>query len=110
MDLAVAGVPCHPFTRMRQRSDGGSSAKKGAPDQHPDYEVVFSVFPQFLEQRKPGGWLVEETDAVLEVDPNTGIRHVDKIIQTCSPLGYTVVAMIASAEVWVQWPRDRPHP
>ena len=108
VDFMVAGIPCHPFTRMRQRSDP-AHCRKGSPSQHPDYGVVFSLFPEFLAERRPSGWLVEETDAFLEVDPQTGTRYVDNFIQTCSTLGYHCSAMLCKADVWLQWPRDRPQ-
>lgn len=107
VDLVVAGIPCHPFTHMRQRSASSSSARKGVPSEHPDFDTVFRMFPAFLKERRPGGFVVEETESFLEPHPGTGQRFVDSFIQACSAHGYAMVAMQGKAGIWLEWPRDR---
>ncbi len=58
MDMISCGLPCHPFTDYRVKSDDAPAAKattrRGAPKKHPEYTVVMEGFRKLLEKRRPG--------------------------------------------------------
>ena len=59
-DLVIAGIPCHPFTKLRNKQGRGRS---GPAEEHPDIDTIFHSFPKLLSTRRPVGFVVEETDA-----------------------------------------------
>jgi site-specific DNA-cytosine methylase len=111
MDLVVAGLPCHPFTRIRnKRSDG--EGRSGPIPTHPDYNTVFESFFQLLRRRQPWGFVVEETDAFIHIIDAAGAnptrRWLDKFLESAAEAGYSCRAMLYDSSMWVDWPRRRP--
>ncbi len=54
-DLVTGGLPCQPFSDMRVKSGATSNTRE--PEVHSQYDIV-TIFPDLLEQRKPGGFVV----------------------------------------------------
>jgi len=106
VDLVCSGIPCQPFSKMRQANVAGSS-RRSAASHHPGFKTVFEDFPDYLELRKPGMWLAEETEAFVSINPDTGLRYVDEFITACDAKGYAVMAMKVEAGIWMDWPRTR---
>jgi site-specific DNA-cytosine methylase len=109
VDLLVAGIPCHPFTHLRQQNAGSQSRRKGRPEDHPDFNTVYEEFPELLKAMKPLGWVVEETDAFLDIIPDTdNVRYLDRFLAVVTALGYACHALLLDALDWSKWPRSRP--
>ena len=96
-DLAIGGLPCQPFTRQRQW-DGSSARQAKTSKDHPAYQT-FQSFQNYLEGRKPLGFIVEETPLSEE--------ELDEFIQMCERCGYAVRAFVLDHRVWCTTPRIR---
>jgi site-specific DNA-cytosine methylase len=99
--LATAGLPCQPFTGMR------NSPTKCAPGKHRLFSVV-SEFLVYLEERKPLGFVVEEVAGIRRRDPTTGKSFLEGIMQQCAELGYSTEAIDMNSDIWIQMSRPRP--
>jgi hypothetical protein len=107
VDFVVGGLSCHPLSKVRQRS--GSTKRTGTAEDHPDFEVIFEIFPDYLDRRQPGGFLCEEVLGILEKMPGKPDRYIDEFIKVCSSRagGYAVRALVLDQKDWVDWPRAR---
>jgi hypothetical protein len=105
-DLVVAGWPCQPFSRLRHKVKGGVG-KSGSAEDHPDFDVVFQLFPAYLRRTRPSGFIAEETEAFLNKIPDEEGRWVDKMLAACSASGYTCAALVLDSGLWIDWPRKR---
>jgi site-specific DNA-cytosine methylase len=111
VDWVVGGLSCHPFTRLRSRR--GTRSRTQGPEEHPDFELVFETWPAYLNERCPSGWLTEEVEAIMDIDPSSpnGARFLDTFVQKCSASGggYIVNAVVLDSADWISWPRKRQH-
>ena len=57
---AFAGLTCQPFTLLRPRDGAASKTKGGDPESHPDFDVVFEIFPKYAARRQPERIMIEE--------------------------------------------------
>lgn len=110
-DLVIAGIPCHPFTKLRNKQGRGRS---GPAEEHPDIDTIFHSFPKLLSTRRPLGFVVEETDAFLglassDFADKPGIRWLDVFMSLCKSAGYECNAIVCQSGDWVNWPRSRPY-
>jgi site-specific DNA-cytosine methylase len=105
-DLLVAGLPCHPFTKMRHKSSTKQGRKGKAPT-HPDFVTTFESFPAALRSRKPGTFLVEQVPALQEICLEWGHSYLDEFMRLCAGEGYACRAVLLRAGDWLDWPRDR---
>ena len=105
-DVVCAGIPCHPFTTMRQSNIVGSD-HRGKAAEHADFGTVMDKFPLFLQERNPGMFVVEETETFANINPATNERYIDEFTQKCKRLGYDTLAMVVAADTWIDWPRNR---
>ena len=106
-DLVMAGIPCHPFTHIRQKTSGATSRRKGSAEEHPDFGTVFDGFPKFLATVKPSAFIAEETDAFLDRPDEGGPRYVDTFVEKVQALGYRCHALMLDGGDWCEWPRMR---
>ena len=74
-DLTCAGLSCVAFTTQRPRNNPDNS-RTGAPHNHPEYHTATGQRFQYLETRNPNGWIVETSDALLQVNPFTGKTYL----------------------------------
>jgi site-specific DNA-cytosine methylase len=105
VDLVCGGLSCHPFSHMKQRT--GTSARTSRPCDHPDYILVMEGFPEFLKNRRPGGFIVEEVEAILDRIPSSQKRYIDLLVENCVTAGYACRARVIQHSDWIQWPRSR---
>lgn len=104
VDLVTAGLPCQPFTKLRQTN--GNTADTGSASTHSKYDVVFEDFFKYLSLRRPRGFIVEE------VSDFTGRSDeacfLDEFVARAERAGYSAKALMLHADIWVALPRSRP--
>lgn len=98
--LAMQGLPCQPFSRMR--------ADRRTPDQHQSYDTVFGEFMHYLEQARPQGWIVEEVVTFSSRKLDTGETYLEAFADAACRMGYVVEAVKMEASIWLEMERDRP--
>ena len=105
-DCTSAGLVCRPFSHARTKNLSGA---QGPPEQHPDYDSVFTGFGEYLDVRGPLCWFVEESDAFMEVDKRHGKSHCAIFMQDCSKRGptYSIRALCLNHDDWIDLPRNR---
>ncbi len=103
-DLVTAGLPCQPVTKMRWKKGPGQNQRSAK--QHKLW-VVIEIFFEYLAERKPKGFMVEEVLQILSKDEETGVKFLDIIMTKAASLGYGCCAVQLRASVWIELPRDR---
>ena len=109
-DVAVAGLPCVAFSRLRTKNQGEQSEHLGPAEKHPAYEVVMTQWPEYLEVRRPAGWLVEEVDVFASTKPQHSTKTAAAIFMEATSKcadGYAVEAQVLDHVQWVQLSRKR---
>jgi site-specific DNA-cytosine methylase len=104
VDLLTAGLPCQPFTKLRQHN--GDTENTGDAAGHTKFSVVFEDFSQYLEGRKPRGWIVEEVPDFAKPS-KAGPAYLEDFTRRAELLGYSIKAVMLHAEDWVGLPRKR---
>lgn len=105
VDLLVTGLPCHPFSKQRHKVPG-SGGRTGAPEEHEEFSIVFETFPEYLTLVAPLGFVVEETEGLLQTSPS-GERWLDMLIAMIDKAGYDCNALLLDSNTWINWPRSR---
>jgi site-specific DNA-cytosine methylase len=106
-DVVVSGLPCHPFTKLRNKTPGGSG-RTGLTHEHPDMDTIFEEFRTYLLRAQPLLLLLEETDAVVaKVAAGCDERWVDVMLTMLSQCGYSCNAMMLDSKTFIDWPRRR---
>ena len=105
VDLAVAGLPCQPFSMARFR--GGSTAATGSTQDHPAFQTT-QQFEMYIEVRRPKGFLIEQDDTfATQIDKSIGQSHLAAFAKKYASKGYAMRALIINHDVWVELPRNR---
>ena len=110
-DVAVAGLPCVAFSRLRTKNQGELSEHLGPAEKHPAYQVVMTQWPEYLEARRPAAWLVEEVDVFATTRPQDNSCKTAAVMfmeaAAKSGDGYAVEAQVLDHVQWVQLSRRR---
>ena len=104
-DILVAGLCCHAFSMLRHRK--GNTASSQCAESHPGYVIVFKVFFEMLDTRKPKSFLVEEVVGFTHRIPGTSTTYLEAFTEMASERGYHVRSMRMDARLWSEWPRPR---
>jgi hypothetical protein len=104
-DIASGGFPCTPFTKMRDQK--GSTPATGKPFEHPSYHVVMGQLPEYLKERQPHSFWIEEVETLRRNDPRTGNTYLNQLAAACKSAGYELRAMLLNHNSWVDMPRER---
>ena len=107
VDIAVGGLPCQPFSRMRTRHGPGN--KEGAPTSHPSFDTVNVEFFEYLRGRTPLCFLVEEITAMRDQNADSGEPYLDSFMEQCASLGYAMRAIMLDHGNWCEMSRSRQH-
>lgn len=99
--LAMQGLPCQPFSRMR------SDRKK--PMEHAQYNTVFGDFVEYLVRVRPKGWIVEEVVAFASRKHTNNQTFLEVFVDEAKQMGYYIEAVKMEASTWVETERDRPR-
>lgn len=83
--VTFAGLPCRPYAKPRYKK--GDSAGTCAVDRHAAIGTV-NQFRQYLVERRPGVWVVEESDMFSHGEPSP----LNMFIADCSSVGYCCIA------------------
>ena len=89
VDLVRSGLPCQPFSKHRTQS---RTQDLGAPHEHSKWQTVWGTFFDYLEHRRPGGFIVEEVLGFANRDPRTGEPYAVFFMQRASDLGFFLAA------------------
>ena len=104
-DLVTAGLPCQPFTFYRWT--GGHTANTGKAEQHEGYYTTMDSFKINLQERRPLGFLVENTKTFMVRTNEHGQTFLQVFQEHASAEGYATCADENAASVWSETPRDR---
>jgi site-specific DNA-cytosine methylase len=105
IDWFVMGLSCHPFSTLRQKN--GRTPKTGTVTLHPEYSLLTSGLPDFLDERLPGGVLIEEVEGLMAKDPSSGRMYMEYIFDIFKDRDYSIQAVALDLKDWVKWPRPR---
>jgi len=106
--LAVGGLPCQPFTRMRYQRGVGSD-ERGA-EQHSKYATVFGLFAEYLTERTPRTVIIEE---VVDFDrrergaPAELGTPLERLMGMLASHGYFSQALHLDSKTWIDVARPR---
>eukprot|EP00929_Paragymnodinium_shiwhaense_P037685 TRINITY_DN20039_c0_g1_i1.p1 TRINITY_DN20039_c0_g1~~TRINITY_DN20039_c0_g1_i1.p1 ORF type:complete len:585 (+),score=94.11 TRINITY_DN20039_c0_g1_i1:139-1893(+) len=104
-DLVTAGLPCQPFSSMRQKKTGKTPGT-GPPRLHKGFSMLRTLV-QYICARRPRGFILEEVTKVLTIDPTTQESYLKGMLSEICELGYGCAAAEFSAGSWSDCPRDR---
>jgi site-specific DNA-cytosine methylase len=102
LDMVVGGLPCKPFTRMRDRRCVKAEA-------HPAYAVQDDFFALLASDSfQIDGFIIEEVLGMSELSPEgSDFTFLELFIQKAQALGYAVRALSVCSSLWVAMPRPR---
>ena len=104
-DISSGGMPCKPFTRLRQQT--GATPSTGLPHEHPQYETLAEDLPSYLKAKMPYSFWIEEVTTVTRIDPRTQDSYLNKLVEDVSKLGYFILALQVDHGIWCKNPRQR---
>jgi hypothetical protein len=79
-DILSAGLPCHAFSSMRNKS--GNTQNTGSVENHSEFELVMNLFPDLVKAREPGAMSDKlETQLVFGRIPSS--RGLGSVILIC---------------------------
>ena len=104
--ISLGGYPCQPFTYQRSHS-GTTPRTSPNASSHPLYPVLMEGFPKYLRERRPRAFVVENVEALLNLDPKVGKSPCDELVQHASSLGYAVRVLKLDHDVFVLMSRPR---
>ena len=104
-DLAVAGLPCTPCSKLRQKT--GNTAGTSAPAQHPAFSIIFEDWFSYLKFRRPRGFIVEEVETFATAVDGQGVSFLARFCKMCAKLGYEVRVLKCDHGIWVEISRVR---
>jgi site-specific DNA-cytosine methylase len=105
-DIATGGLPCQPFTKARLKT--GMSARSAGASLHPDYHTVMGGFREYLIQRKPRSFFVENvSDMETTIDSKTGYDCLYLFCKMGAALGYAIRVFKLDHLDFIEVPRLR---
>ena len=109
VDITVAGLPCKAFSRLRDRQ--GNSLRTQSAASHPVYSTV-QQFVQYLSDRKPSCFIVEEVESFGHIDKTLKYRglpesHLQRWARDVCALGYSIKAVRFQHGLYVSCRRPR---
>ena len=106
-DVSLAGLPCQPFSNLRQKS--GSTPATGDVAAHPQSGELREKFLQYLTAKRPRGFVVENVIGITKELDLGGNTFVKGFAAGASKLGYSVRVMLLSHQTWVTNLRSRAY-
>lgn len=103
-DLLRLGPPCQPYTTSRCKSGVGDM---GTPREHSQWGTCFDITLQYLNERKPRGFILEEVLGFGHQDKETQQPYVVLFQREVKELGYVSRVVELNGFEWsdVQRPR-----
>ena len=111
-DFVTAGLPCQPFSKMR------NNHKELPAQEHPLFKVWYPGFTDYLEAAKPSGGCVENVHGFLtEIDATVWQPFGDLVTppkswcsyfrQRLRELGYDSKVILMDMALWIDYERPR---
>ncbi len=104
-DVWIAGIPCQPFVACRDK--GGSTAKTGSVENHPDFEIFNTGVVRAISARKPKAVLIENVTQLTCTIPGKSFSWLWRLTRDLVQASYHVTTLNLDVAVHVAQSRPR---
>ena len=99
------GFPCPAFSAQRQKN--GSTPGTGAPENHPTFPMAVEEFANYLSERQPSMFWMEEVVGFTKRVEALGMSPLAHVASKCRERGYAVEAFQLCHSVFINVRRPR---
>ena len=105
VDICAAGLPCLPFTILRQKSGHTQNAQEA--ETHGAYDTVMVKFFDYIRDRQPKSLWVEQVPGFANVSARLGKSHLQSFCERLQEAGYGTHCLQLCHSAFVQQRRPR---
>ena len=106
VDVASGGLACQAFSNARVQN--GTTPCTGEPTKHPKFHSALVEFPEYLRQRRPKCWWIEEVLTFLKrLAALKGLSPYEVFCESVRGLGYAIKGFYGHHGIWINAARSR---